>query len=98
MAGAERISSVGDGRIVWRGRQSSASWWRALKAVVRTGDVIRNDGKPPESVGAELTMSVRPALGQIRTCGQCSLYGGLREGREVACGEAGFAHRKCTHS
>ena len=30
----------------------------STEAVVRTGDVIRNDGKPPESAGAELTMSV----------------------------------------
>lgn len=51
VAGSGRTGSAGDGRIVWRGRQSSAHSWRALKAMVRIAGIIKNDGKPPESVG-----------------------------------------------
>lgn len=52
VAGAGRTGIPGDARIAWSGRQSSAHSWRALKAMVRIVGVIKNDGKPPESVGA----------------------------------------------
>lgn len=41
VAGAGRTGSAGHGRIVWRGRQSSAHSWRALKAMVRIAVLLK---------------------------------------------------------
>lgn len=72
----------GVGRIVWRGRQSSAHSWRALKAMVRIVGVIKNDIQPPECAGAQVHGALSLPRGKSAHAGQCSLCGGLPETRK----------------
>lgn len=85
VAGAGSPGGPGVGRIVWRGRQSSAHSWRALKAMVRIVGVIKNDSQPPECAGAQVHGALSLPRGKSAQAGQCSLCGGLPEtGKEHA--------------
>lgn len=57
--------------------------------MVRISDVIKNDGKPPESVGAGVAVSI---VLRGRSVCVCLIQGRINKGWEAAFREAAFAH------
>lgn len=71
---------------------------KSLKAIVKIVGVITNDGKPPDSVRAEGTVNITPALWQISARGTMLSVWRSKQRLGSSMKEAGFAHRDCTHS